>query len=100
MKQRLLLLILLCWGAATGVAGQDISPSQALKLQQQGVILPMSQLLRQVRQRYPGELLNAELERDDGIYEYELKILNPQGQVWEIEVNAQTGAILEVERDD
>ncbi|WP_163833640.1 PepSY domain-containing protein [Spartinivicinus ruber] len=100
MKLRLLLVFLLCWITASGVAGQDISPSQALRLQQQGVILPMNQLLQRVRRRYPGELLNAELEKEGSRYEYELKILTPQGQVWEIEVNAQTGAILEAERDD
>lgn len=100
MKQRLLITILLCGITAVGRADQDISSAKALELQQQGTILSMNKLLRRVRQRYPGELLDAELEKDDGRYEYEFKILTPQGQVWEIEVDAQTGAILEVEQDD
>ncbi|RDH42222.1 PepSY domain-containing protein [Zooshikella ganghwensis] len=79
---------------------ENLSPEQAQDLQKKGIILPFNQLLAIARQQHPGKLLDAELEYDDGFYEYEFKILDEQGIIWEIELNAQTGEITEVEEDD
>lgn len=45
-------------------------------------------------------MLEVELEREDGAYVYEFKILRPNGLVQEVEADAATGKILKIEDDD
>ncbi|MNQ64549.1 hypothetical protein D3C85_789770 [compost metagenome] len=48
---------------------RDLDQDEALRLRQQGVILPLEQLLHNALDRYPGaKLLEAELEEEDAIY--------------------------------
>ncbi len=45
------------------VMARDLDQDEALRLRQQGVILPLGQMLQQALDRYPGaKLLEAELE--------------------------------------
>lgn len=96
-RTAVLLLILLNSGAYAHELDQD----QALKLRQQGAILPLEQLLEQALARYPGaRLLEAELERDDGRYIYEVELLTAQGIVRELELDAASGRLLKDREDD
>ena len=45
-------------------------------------------------------VVEVELERDDGRWLYELKLLTPEGVLVEMELDAATGALLEFEQDD
>lgn len=65
-----------------------------------GRILPLEVILSRVMQQYPGELLKIELDDDDGYLIYEIELLTRRGIVLEMEVNAQTGRILDIEEDD
>ena len=47
----------------------------------------------------PGEILDSELENDDGVMIYEFEIQQGDG-IREVEVDANTGAILENKIDD
>lgn len=79
----------------------DISQDDALRLRQQGQILPLEEVLKPTMQRYPGaRLLELELEEDDGIYIYEIELITRKGVVRELEIDALTGQILEDEEDD
>jgi uncharacterized membrane protein YkoI len=62
---------------------------------EQGEILSLESIL----QRTPlgGELLDAELEWENGILTYELKWLDVQGQRHEAYVNARTGEVIKDE---
>ncbi|MCO7520696.1 MULTISPECIES: PepSY domain-containing protein [unclassified Pseudomonas] len=80
---------------------RDLDQDEALELRQQGVILPLEQLLDAALGRYPGaRLLEAELEEKHGRYEYEVELLTPAGVVREIKYDARTGALLKDEEDD
>ena len=50
--------------------------------------------------KFPGEMIEVELDREDGAYVYELKILRSDGKIQEIEVDAATGQITKIEDDD
>ena len=51
------------------VMARDLDQDEALRLRQQGVILPLEQLLQQALDRYPGaKLLEAELEEKHDVY--------------------------------
>ena len=51
-------------------------------------------------ERFPGRLLEAELELDDGIYIYEIEVVTRTRRVMELEYDATTGELLDVEEDD
>lgn len=48
----------------------------------------------------PGEVQEAELDREDGVQIYEIEILTADGVEMEVEIDAETGAILEIEAED
>ncbi|HUW73249.1 MAG TPA: PepSY domain-containing protein [Methyloceanibacter sp.] len=87
--------------APTGHAkGDDISHQDARRLVQEGRILPLAEILAHVGHKVPGDVLDVELELEDGAYVYELEILKPDGKVQEVEVDAPSGKIIEIEDDD
>ncbi|KAF0865689.1 PepSY domain-containing protein [Pseudomonas sp. LD120] len=92
-----LALLLSCsWAQA-----RDLDQDEALRLRQQGVILPLEQLLQQAMDRYPGaKLLEAELEEKHGLYIYEVELLTVDGVVRELDLDATTGRLLKDEEDD
>lgn len=82
------------------VLGRDLDQDEALELRQQGVILPLEQLLKQAMDRHPGaKLLEAELEEKDGVYIYEVELLDINGVVRELDLEAKTGRLLKDEED-
>ena len=71
-----------------------------LALRQQGVILPLEQLLQQAMARHPGSrLLEAELEKKDEQYAYEVELVTTDGVVREIKLDATSGALIKDEED-
>ncbi|MCW2272282.1 MULTISPECIES: PepSY domain-containing protein [Pseudomonas] len=90
-------LLALCSQASA----RDLDQDEALRLRQQGIILPLEQLLNDALGRYPGAtLLEAELEEKHDRYEYEVELLTPEGVVREIKLDATNGALLKDEEDD
>lgn len=81
--------------------GRDLGQDEALRLRQQGVILPLEQLVQKALGLHAGaKLLEVELEEDDGLYIYEIELLTVEGVVREVKVNAANGEVLEDEVDD
>ena len=61
--------------------------------------LPMAQLLDQIQKRIPGEVVGVEFEREHGRWVYEFKIVDDEGRLLEVYVDAKTGEVLSVEDD-
>ena len=79
---------------------RDLDQDEALQLRQQGVILPLEQLLQQALDRHPGaKLLEAELEEKHGVYIYEVELLDTEGVVRELDLEAATGRLLKDKED-
>ncbi len=72
----------------------------AKKLRQQGEILPLEKILAFARAEKNGEVLETEFEKKDGRYIYEVEILDIQGQVWELKLDAKTGKLIKIKIDD
>ncbi len=70
------------------------------RLVESGRILPLEQILERARQRRPGQVLETELENEDGRLVYEIELLDRQGFVRELYFDAATGAFLKEEEDD
>ncbi len=84
-----------------GVSARDLSQDEALRLREQGRIIPLEKLLELVAQRHPqASLLEVELEEDDDIYIYEVELATKDGVIRELEFDAHTGTILKDEEDD
>ncbi|MDQ0739611.1 MULTISPECIES: PepSY domain-containing protein [unclassified Pseudomonas] len=94
----LVLLALLAF--CTSLAARDLNQDEALALRQQGVILPLEQLLHTAMSRYPGaRLLEAELEKKHGQYAYEVELVTTDGVVREIKLDATTGTLIKDKED-
>ncbi len=77
-----------------GAAIADSDQDRARRAVEQGLILPFRDILAKAQQAYPGQMLKAELDDEDGILVYELKILSGDGRVMEVVYDARTGALL------
>ena len=95
------LMVLVLLAFCSSLAARDLNQDEALALRQQGVILPLEQLLQQAMARYPGSrLLEAELEKKHGQYAYEVELVTTEGVVREIRLDATTGVLLKDKEDD
>lgn len=63
----------------------------------EGRIVPLPEILDWLEERYEGQVLEVELERDDGRMLYEVEMLGPQGQVVEFEFDAASGELIGME---
>lgn len=61
---------------------------------QAGEILPLSTILTRLAQTQPGQVLEVELERKDGRWLYEIKLLQPGGGLLKLELDARSGEVL------
>lgn len=95
---RTLLAVLLLTLPGLAPAAED--HTRARDAVRRGEILSLAALLERV-QLAPGErLLEAELERDDGRWIYELELISAEGEVREVELDAATGALLPDDDDE
>ena len=92
------LLILLLPLAALADDSRDAAEARAAVAR--GAILPLSVILPDLEQRFSARLLDAELEDDDDRMIYEIEMLTTDGRVIELDVDARTARILEMDEDD
>lgn len=93
--------ILLAAAATPAFAGQSddddhVAAREALR---RGEILPLSRILAITARHVPGDVIDVELERKNGVWRYEVKVLTSTGRVREVKLNARDGAVLEIEDD-
>ncbi|WP_342532829.1 PepSY domain-containing protein [Lysinibacillus sp. FSL K6-0057] len=51
-------------------------------------------------QRVPGQIIHYGMDMENGILVYEIFILTAQNKIYEVEVNAKTGAIRKIEEEN
>lgn len=56
--------------------------------------MPLHALLERVAQRQPGQVVEVELEREDGMWVYEIKLLRPDGILLKLELDARDATVL------
>lgn len=65
---------------------------------QAGEVLPLPTLLERLQRTHPGQVLELELEQEDGRWIYEVKLLQADGQLLKLELDARTAQVLELKR--
>lgn len=110
MQRRHALAAILALGVgwATGAQAHSHDREKAERLQALGEVLPLQDVLAQVATDYPGQVLKMEFDEDDDACQagevcsnrwvYELKILQNDGRLVKIKVDAKTGQVLWVGR--
>ena len=84
--QRVLLSAFMILSPLT-VAMADDDYIEARRLLNSGEILPLEVILKNVRQIFPGKVLEVELEKEDQHIVYELEILGGDGVIKEIYID-------------
>lgn len=88
----------LCLGACEAVHADQRDHDRARAALKAGEVLPLQEVLDKVQRSHPGEVLEVELEREDGRWVYELKLLQGGGRLLRLEVDASTAAVLSIKR--
>lgn len=97
-----------CSGMAVACAALSALPAwadgdhdRARQAVQSGQVLPLPAVLEALAREVPGQVLEVELEREDGRWIYEIKLLQSGGQLAKLKVDAQTAQVLRRKnRDD
>ena len=92
-------LLLPFWLVPAAMAG-DIDQDDAIRLREAGEILPLESILTKAREHHDGKVIGVELERERDSFIYEIKILDNNGILWEMKINAEDGMVLEEEQED
>ncbi len=96
----LLALGLLASGISFGVLAGEKEHDAVRDALLRGEVLSLAKILSIAAQHVPGDVIEVELE--DGkrnALVYEIKILTPNGRVREIDIDARTGEVLQIEDD-
>lgn len=102
MKARALTFftVLLCSASALAPIAHADDNKSIRQLQRSGEILSLEQIFDRARKVKPGRIVDVDLDKDDGRYIYEIELLESSGKVWEMEFDARTGELLQLEQDD
>jgi len=59
-----------------------------------GEILPLQTLLTRIERQHPGQIMEVELEREQGRWRYEIKLLRSDGALVKLEFDGRDGSLL------
>jgi uncharacterized membrane protein YkoI len=62
-----------------------------------GQAMPLSEILSRIRLQLGGEVIHVELEREEGRYVYEFRVIGADGKLRKLHVDAATAKVLETE---
>ncbi|RPH67833.1 MAG: peptidase M4 [Burkholderiales bacterium] len=81
--------------AATPASASDrVRQQEVRQLRESGKILPMEEILTRARAAQPGQVVEVELDREDGRYVYEVKVIDSADRVHKLELDAGNGEVL------
>lgn len=78
----------------TAPARADTEQDRARDAVRAGQIMPLDRVLARVRQTWPGEVLEVELEQKHGLWVYDIRLLQPDGQLRKLRLDARDAAPL------
>lgn len=81
-------------------AGERDDHDRARQALQAGEVLPLRTVLERVERDYPGEVIEVELEREQGLWAYEIKLLRRDGGMLELELDARDGSVKKIKGRD
>lgn len=94
----LLLLSLLVF--APGLLAGDRDHDRAREALEAGKILPLRTIIEMLDRDYPGQILEVELDREDGQWVYEIKLLRESGALIKLVLDAKDGTLISIKGRD
>lgn len=85
--------------ARAGVGFSEVDQDTAKRLKDAGEILPLETIVEKAQRKYPGRILEVELEEKGNRLIYELELIDDAGVVWELTYDARTGELIGKELD-
>jgi uncharacterized membrane protein YkoI len=61
-----------------------------------GEARPLNEILKIVEDKLPGEIVRVKFERENGLWVYEFRVVNGQGRLLEVYVDARSGEITRI----
>jgi uncharacterized membrane protein YkoI len=87
-------MLLLIGTGAAGARDRGDDRREALRRAvEAGEIRPLADILNALRARLVGDITGIEIEREDGRWRYELRLIDGRGRLLEVYVDARTGEI-------
>ena len=93
-------IISFLFGVTSTLADNETDQDKALRLKTEGEILPLEVILEKAKTIRTGKVLEAELEKKNGGYIYEIEIIADDGSIWELKYDAKTATLLSQEEED
>lgn len=81
-------------GALRADDGHD--HDRARRALEAGEVMPLRSIIERVEREQTGQIIEIELEQDDGRWQYELKLLRNDGNMLRVKVDARDGRVLSV----
>lgn len=83
------------WASHPGAWARDGDDHErARQAVQAGQVLPLRTVLERLERAHPGQVLEVELEREDEHWLYEIKLLQPDGRLLKLQLDARTADVL------
>ena len=86
-------------GTAAWARGED-DHERARQAVQAGQVLPLRTVLERLEREHPGQVLEVELEHDGERWLYEIKLLQADGRLLKLLLDARTADVLRSKRRD
>ena len=99
MRLPIIFAAALTLGLSVGaLADPKVSQDEIRAAVRRGEMRPLAEIEEALRGKLPGEVMKVEIERDDGVWIYEFKVLDSRGRRYDVYVNARSGEIMETKR--
>lgn len=82
-------LLLFAAGAASAQGSSEVLPPTG-----EGGVLPLEQILPEVRKAVEGVITDVELEREGDAWSYDVDVVSQDGQWTELKLDARSGKVL------
>ena len=79
------------WAAASDK--DEVRRDEVLRAVETGQIRSLADILHAVRSKLPGEVAGVEVERKDGRWLYEFRVVDSKGRLFDVYVDARSGEI-------
>jgi uncharacterized membrane protein YkoI len=82
--------------SAPSAAADSPKQDQVRQAVERGEIRSLADTLGAIREKLPGEVVGVEIEREDGRWNYEFRVVDAKGHIFEVYVDARTSEISRV----
>ena len=88
------LLSCVVWLGLPAMASDQVDHDLARQALQSGQVLPLRTVLERLERQAPGQVLEVELEHESGQWVYEVKVLQSDGRVVKLLLDARDARVL------